>query len=274
MFIEPATAATITWTAWENRSKLMPALKKLRYLLTHGRLQVAIFGPGGTGKTTLGQFLSGNLDLGFNATKYKQSINVEKFSLKGDLVCKLLVPPGQARRAINTWPALYRNLAAGKSGGVINVVSWGHHAFAEASYTETKYFKTGMTQEQFLVDYLEACRERELEIIRDLTPRLLDAKNKIWMITVVAKQDLWWNERAKVKQHYAEGEYNRHIERITQERGLQNFSHEYLSAAPVINNLITGAGETLATTTGGYDQNIQYAHLQVLLDTITNFANR
>jgi energy-coupling factor transporter ATP-binding protein EcfA2 len=274
MFLDPATIAGVSWTVLEHRKRLLPSLRKLRYWLTHGRLQVAIFGPGGTGKSTLGEFLAGNLDLASSSGKYKQSINVERYALKGDLVCKLIVPPGQHRRALTTWPDLYRSLANGKSGGVINVVSWGHHSFAESSLEETKYFEAGMTKSDFLNKYLEATRQRELEIIRDLTPRLLDAKQRIWMITLVTKQDLWWNERSKVEDFYTKGQYNEFIERILHERGAQNFSHEYLSTSLVINNLVTGAGELLAPTTEGYDQNIQYAHLEKLLETVTNFGSR
>ncbi len=166
MFLDPATIASLGLTTLEHRKKLLPALRKVRYWLTHGKLQVAIFGPGGTGKSTVGQFLSGQLNLGVTTGTYKQSIKMEKYSLKGDLVCKLLVPPGQPRRAIKTWPALYRSLAQGKSSGVINVVSWGHHSFPEASYTETEYFKDGMKQDEFLAKYLAGGRERELQLSR------------------------------------------------------------------------------------------------------------
>lgn len=272
MYIDPTLIAGAGLTAFDHRKKLFPALRKLRYWLRRGQLRIAIFGPGGTGKTTLGQFLSGKLD--FSATKYKQSVEVEEFSLKGDFVCTLIVPPGQARRAITTWPSLYRSLAEGKSAGVINVVCAGYHSFAEGSYQETKYFTPGMSKAEFLQTYLRACRERELEIIADLTPRLLDAKQRIWMITLVTKQDLWWNDRAGVEDLYENSQYNEFIKRITHERGAQHFQHEYMSASLLINNLVTSAGEVLATTTAGYDQNIQYTHLQLLTETVNNFANR
>lgn len=94
------------------------------------------------------------------------------------------------------------------------------------------------------------------------------------MITLVTKQDLWWNDRLDAQRFYTEGEYDEYIRRIVHDRGAQNFSHEYLSASLVINNLVTAAGESLSPTTGGYDQNIQYAHLQRLLETVNNFASR
>jgi hypothetical protein len=102
----------------------------------------------------------------------------------------------------------------------------------------------------------------------------MDAKKKIWMITLVTKQDLWWKDRNEVRRHYMEGPYNEQIKEIANKRGQQNFAHEYLSASLVISNLGTGAGELLAPTTGGYDQNIQFANLRQLFDAVLNFVEK
>jgi hypothetical protein len=164
-------------------------------------------------------------------------------------------------------------LALGKSRGIINVVAYGYHAFTQLGYQETKYYKDGMSQDAFLGAYLKACRDRELELMGKLAHHLMDARKKIWMITLVNKQDLWWAERLKVKAHYMDGDYNNYIEQITHARGQQYFMHEYLSASLVMNNFSTSKGELLSTTTGGYDQNLHYIHLQKLLETINAFAN-
>jgi GTPase SAR1 family protein len=137
MFVEPSSAISVGLAVLENRKKLWPLLKKMRFLLTHGRLQIAIFGPGGTGKTTLGQILAGNLGPASSPTTYKESIGIESYSLKGDVVCSLLVAPGQRRRAEYTWPLLFKSLAQGDSSGVINVVSWGYHSFQKGDVEET-----------------------------------------------------------------------------------------------------------------------------------------
>src|SRR5438105_3279631 len=95
MFIEPATITSAAWSLYENREKLRPAFRKLRYWLSHGRLRVPIFGAGGTGKTTLGQFLSGTFTPGSGLGDYRESLPIEEFRLKEDIVCTLIVPPGQ-----------------------------------------------------------------------------------------------------------------------------------------------------------------------------------
>lgn len=234
---------------------------------------MAIFGAGGCGKTTLGSYLAGQLNLETRPTAYKESIEVEKYTLEGDLVCDLIVPPGQEDREYH-WTTLYRDLAGGRSAGVINVVSYGYHSFAQGSYKETKYYKDSMTPAQFMTAYLDNRRERELQIMRDLTPRLTDAKKKIWMITLVMKQDLWWDNRQQVLQHYTQGQYNDYIKQITLKRGENNFAHEYLSASLLISNFRTDGGELLASTTAGYDENIRVANLLKLVERVNGFAGR
>lgn len=81
-------------------------------------------------------------------------------------------------------------------------------------------------------------------------------------------------KRKKVKDYYTTGEYNNCIERIISARGKQNFRHEYLSASLVLSNFSAGEGEILVPITEGYDQNLQYAHLEQLADTLNSFTPR
>lgn len=273
LFVEPSLVLSLTELAIEKRKKFVPLARKIKYWLKRGRLRIVIFGPGGTGKTTLGHFLAGNLDLGQSSARYSESIDVETFKLKGDLVCSLIVPPGQEVREYH-WTDLYRDLAAGKSGGVINVVSWGYHSFQALSYQDTKYFKPQMTKPQFMDAYLQNRRDRELEIINNLTPRLMDSKGKIWMITLVTKQDLWWDQRNIVNKHYTEGAYNDCIQRVVHKRGEENFTHEYLSTSLIISNLVTSSGEELAATVSGYGQPIQLANSTRFVEAVNSFAGR
>ena len=40
------------------------------------------------------------------------------------------------------------------------------------------------------------------------------------------KQQMWWNEKEKVKNHYLAGEYNELIREIELSKGQQHFHHE------------------------------------------------
>ena len=55
---------------------------------------------------------------------------------------------------------------------------------------------------------------------------------------------------------------------IFEERGLQHFVHEYVSTSLIISNFITSKGELLASTTSGYDQNMQAANTNKLFSVI------
>lgn len=94
------------------------------------------------------------------------------------------------------------------------------------------------------------------------------------MLTLVTKQDLWWDRRGEVRGYYEQGQYNTHITDIARARGSQNFRHDYVSASLVISNFRTGNGEILAQTIGGYDEIIQAQNQANLLRTITTFAHR
>ena len=285
MFVETAKAVGTTielgQTIYEHRTVFTKSLRKLRSYWRHGHVRIAVFGVGGTGKTTLGELLSGKSSLGAKPSTYQLSHKTEAVTPDSDFVSTLYIPGGQERYILNDWPALYQNLAQGKSRGIINIVCYGHHSFTELNYKATKYFldlpesvRNTISKEDFVKLYLESKRARELEIMREMLPHLKTAKERIWMLTVVTKQDLWWKERATVQAFYEGGEYNSYINEIATNRGQQNFAHAYVSASLVINNLQTNDADILVPTAEGYDQNLQYANLFKLVDTIHAFMGR
>ncbi len=275
-FIEPGAAISLGVAAYENRERVRPLLRRIRYRLKHGHLRVIIYGPGGVGKSTLGTFLAGRFVPGRSSVEYQTSLDREEYRVKGDIVCTVIAAPGQERLREDQWPGLHRMLASGRAGAVINVVSWGYESIGELSYRETAPFRAdpAQSQEQFLAAYLAERRRKELEAIADLAHHIKMAEKKIWMITLVTKQDLWWDRRTEVRDYYERGEYQEQIEGIANARGSQNFRHEYVSASLVISNFRTGQGELLAPTVGGYDEIIQADNQANLLRTITTFAHR
>lgn len=277
MYVETLGAAL---TLVEHRNTIAKALHRMLNRIKNGHVRTAVFGLGGTGKTTMGHFLSGK----FEPTeygKYQLSYITEEFRLQGDLICSIFVPGGQRRRIQHDWPDLYQKLANGRATGVINVVSYGHHAFTEVAFTETKYYaalreRLGRepTKDEFVSDYLEQRRAEEIAITREILPHLQVGGKKLWMITLVTKQDLWWKNRRAVDAHYREGEYNKLIEELAQVRGHRYFKHEYVSASLVASNLQTNDGTVLVPTAEGYDQHLQYANQANLIRVVSEFAKK
>lgn len=268
MFVETIEAIGTGVGVIEISEKLFPTFKRIFNLLKNGELKIAIFGAGGTGKSTLGKLLSGEFELSGLLQTYQESISIEQYKLESNKIGSVIVAPGQKRRE-DTWDDLLRTLVGGKIKLIIHVVSWGYHSFGEFSYTQHRLYQSGMTLEEFLREYAAVCRNRELDVLRRIEPHLSIAdQRKTIVITLVSKQDLWWNNRLEVNKHYVEGAYEQLIQNIRNQRGANNFIHEYRSTSLVMENFLSGDNELLIPTTQGYDQRLKVANFRYFLNAI------
>ncbi len=274
MFVETIEAISTGASVFEISEKLSPTVKKIFNLLKNGELKIAIFGAGGTGKTTLGKLLSGEFTLNDLFQNYQESVATEKYKLDGNIVGSVIVAPGQYRRE-DTWNDLLRSLSGGEIKLIIHVVSWGYHSLGESSYLQKSsyvqhaLYQSGMTPEQFVEVYANDCRKRELDVLSKITPHLSIAdQTKTIMITLITKQDLWWRDRLNVKEYYTEGNYEKLIQDIRNKLGSANFVHEYHSTSLVIENLISGNNEFLVLTAQGYDERLKFANFRSFLNNI------
>jgi hypothetical protein len=268
MFVETIEAIATGVGVIEISEKLFPTFKRIFNLLKNGELKIAIFGAGGTGKSTLGKLLSGEFELSGLLQTYQESISIEQYKLESNKIGSVIVAPGQKRRE-DTWDDLLRTLVGGKIKLIIHVVSWGYQSFGEFSYTQHRLYQSGMTLEEFLREYAAVCRNRELDVLRRIEPHLSIAdQRKTIVITLVTKQDLWWNNRLEVNKHYVEGTYEQLIQNIRNKRGANNFIHEYRSTSLVMENFLSGDNELLIPTTQGYDQRLKVANFRYFLNAI------
>lgn len=268
MFVETIEAIGTGVGVIEISEKLFPTFKRIFNLLKNGELKIAIFGAGGTGKSTLGKLLSGEFELSGLLQTYQESISIEQYKLESNKIGSVIVAPGQKRRE-DTWDDLLRTLVGGKIKLIIHVVSWGYHSFGEFSYTQHRLYQSGMTLEEFLREYAAVCRNRELDVLRRIEPHLSIAdQRKTIVITLVSKQDLWWNNRLEVNKHYVEGAYEQLIQNIRNQRGANNFIHEYRSTSLVMENFLSGDNELLIPTTQGYVQRLKVANFRYFLNAI------
>jgi hypothetical protein len=268
MFVETIEAIGTGVGVIEISEKLFPTFKRIFNLLKNGELKIAIFGAGGMGKSTLGKLLSGEFELSGLLQTYQESISIEQYKLESNKIGSVIVAPGQKRRE-DTWDDLLRTLVGGKIKLIIHVVSWGYHSFGEFSYTQHRLYQSGMTLEEFLREYAAVCRNRELDVLRRIEPHLSIAdQRKTIVITLVSKQDLWWNNRLEVNKHYVEGAYEQLIQNIRNKRGANNFIHEYRSTSLVMENFLSGDNELLIPTTQGYDQRLKVANFRYFLNAI------
>ena len=268
MFVEIVKGTQVVLTTIKHRKSILEAVKYLSRLIAKGKWKVPIFGDGGTGKSTLGTLLQGQLDLTNPVPVYRSSIRREERRLPGEIPCIFLVAPGQKRFRERTdeWTELFRVVTAAKSAAIINVVSYGYHS-TELEYGAHDIYKTGMSEAEYLRAYLAYNQAGELDALRLLLPHAMAVKAKLWMITLVTKQDLWWNDRHDVAKYYIDEEkdYGRMIKALRNKLGAKSFKHEYFSASLISENLTSGDRKLIAPTCAGYDHHLRIANLNNFL---------
>jgi hypothetical protein len=210
-------------------------------------------------KATVGKLLAGKLTDEELLRGYVESFAGERYGLGGTVTGTVLVAPGQRQREY-TWDELLDMLVTGDVAGIINVTAYGYHSLERLpSYKEHLAFESGMTKPRFLHAFLDHCRNEEIRQLESLVPALLRSRRKVWFMTLVTKQDLWWNKRAEVKRHYENGPYNELIGQIQRKVSAGRFPHEIASVSLTWENLRDGGNDTLALTVAGYDQRLRLA---------------
>jgi hypothetical protein len=241
--------------AWDNRAGIKPALKAFQKWFWGS--QLLVIGPGGTGKTTMAHIFSGKynwmLDSPWN---YEQDVGVKRFELKADPTAEMLVMPGQEHRRHSTWSGVGKDLAKGVYQGVILVSAYGYHSLGVPSYKKHKLHEPKQRERHFLERYLESCRQDEIAVLKQLVPHLKECRQKLWIASVITKQDLWIASETAVEKWYAEGEYGQLIEEVLRNNG-PTFRHEYHPVSLVIGNFVTHTDEILAKNREGYDHKRQ-----------------
>ncbi len=258
--------------AWKNRDEIVRSLRGIwewirgtdKATPTPG---ILIFGPGGSGKTTLSKILSEPIDwLADPPGLYTESISTERVKLTDAPNVEIVVPPGQSFRRDATWPSLQADLVAGKYRGVIVVVSHGLASIPLDSYKDHKLYEGSVPK------FLEAMRQEEradeLDVLKRLLPSFQLAKGKLWLLTVVVKQDLWWPEKDDVERHYRDGPYRDLLTAETARLSPSTFRHEMVFASLAISNFRTAKNELLVPNAKGYDQLEQARSLRKLFETL------
>ncbi len=253
----------------EQGKNIKSFLKKLGKWILDGNCNIILFGAGGTGKTTISKTLSG---IQIDDFSYHETPVIEKIGLDGDVWGNYLVAPGQERRADRYWPDLFRKLGSGKAVGIINVVSFGFHSLeiGNASFKTTNYFKGD--DSDFLTDYISERKEVELRLLRKVCDHIKTTPNKVWMITLVNKQDLWWDIRDEVRDFYLKGDYQKMINEIYDSKGRSNFIHESVSAAMFSSNFNIG-NDFSKNTVAGYDEPLRLKNYNNFIELLKGLIN-
>ncbi|PZN77065.1 MAG: hypothetical protein DM484_15310 [Candidatus Methylumidiphilus alinenensis] len=259
------TAAELAQTLAGSASSVRRIATRIWNLIQNGRIVIPVFGAGGAGKSTIARLMSGTDPLDV-ALAYDESWQIERQQLPGTIPGQILVAPGQLERIDRSWPLLIEEISAGRAPLILNIVSFGLHSFSIPSYTELDVYTSGQTPAQFMTVYSSSRRAIEFKLFADLLSALRHVNHPLCIVTVVNKQDLWWNERRNVREYYSSGNYGKCLAEFVSEVGGRGIQHEFIPISSVVTNLTTQNNEILASTCAGYDQAIHLRHLHALFN--------
>jgi len=157
--------------------------------------RVLILGSTGTGKT---QFVTSCAQIFADALDHvarTEFPNTNRTEIGGKLF-EFIDTPGQEYHVSRRVDAIREAINKGMSG-VINLTCYGYHEY-------------GVDKSEVIIDksvsekYLKSHREVELILLREWVHLL---RNE-WILTVVSKADIWWDQRDNILQYYNSGEYN------------------------------------------------------------------
>jgi hypothetical protein len=269
-----AAGQVLGW-AWEKRDQIRAYLSELRdwwrgdeTAAQKERPGILFLGAGGAGKSTLGRIISDEYNLLLDPPgEYQESISVEEYRLGDDPDTEILVPPGQSHRRDSTWNELLAGVTKGKYRGIVLINAYGYHTLGQISYRETKSYKRS-GEDGFLESYLTDRRTEEVSVLSRIADAIRLTHDRVWMLSLISKQDLWWPQRPDVESHYREGKYGKIIDDLQSHCGRTRFRHEFAFACLVISNFETGMNERLRPNTEGYDQRLQVQSLRRLFEII------
>jgi hypothetical protein len=270
-WIEALVAVGKTAGAVGSIAKTSPALirhtKRAVWRVTRGKVVLPIFGSGGVGKSTAAKVLAGQSAYDAHGP-YSESWWVESVPLQGDIPGELRVAPGQLARIERHWPDLFKSVVTGKALGLVNIVAYGYHSLELPSFRDHDLAQPGEGILEFASRYCAQRRDLELQLLDQLIDGLSAATTPIWMVTLVNKQDLWWEQRDQVRRHYEQGDYATRLERLSNRLGAASFQHEFMPVSLAISNLTSATGEIIAATRQGYDIEKQKASLHGMASQI------
>jgi hypothetical protein len=99
---------------------------------------------------------------------------------------------------------------------------------------------------------------------------------RVWVLVVVLKEDIWAGERATVVRHYTEGEWGKRVAPVVAQAGGRLFLQTVFASLHA-QNYTTRGGEMLRKTCAGYDSTRQRRSVEELaraFDSLTEWEER
>jgi hypothetical protein len=182
-------------------------IKRFKLLVRKNR-KIVLFGLSGVGKTQFIRSLKKNLNIP-ERTDVTEKTGYEL----DDFPIQFIDTPGHSERQVSRKNEINNIIKHGVEG-IINVVSYGYEENPERKNDEI-FDQNGKIKESFLKLNRKAELDRLSEWLSFLQPEGFD-----WIINLVNKADLWWDNPDEVLRYYKSGDYNDHFKSICQYRNV------------------------------------------------------
>lgn len=175
--------------------------EKLRNSLRR-RQRIVIVGSTGVGKTNFLKAIAEPLPDAIDAINRSEFAKRHRLSIARQAF-EFVDTPGQRLHEARTKAAIRDVLKKRGKVGVISMNAFGYHEYGVAR--QEAFSDDGSVSPAFL----DAHRRLEVDYLHMWTPLLADPAVTSFLINVVSKADLWWEQRDAVLSHYESGDYNR-----------------------------------------------------------------
>jgi GTPase Era involved in 16S rRNA processing len=183
-----------------------PCIKKWFNRKFRKPIHVLIVGESGSGKTQFLSTIQGEDNFPEKRTMFSHDSTLELPNGRRVIFCDT---PGhqsmkpERDRSIN-------DINRKKYNGIVNIVCYGYQS--TEGLKESDVFQGDSIKESFLKEN----RERELKQIQEWLPRIDKNCQVDWVLTIINKADIWWEQKEQVVDYYAEGSsYEHELQQIS-----------------------------------------------------------
>lgn len=233
--------------------------------LQKGKALVGVVGIGGAGKSTFAKVISGQSALHELPVDYDADLTHQTVDFKNLDYLRVLTIAGQDPLATRGHATIAKEIASLRRLVLINVVSFGHSATPRTMTRpqfEMYQNEPGKTFDELVASHFLRQRVQEQLHLAQMTASFTAMKaNANWavrvgFVTIILKQDLWWNEQDQVHRHYSGGAYGQCVQDLEAVFGGFEFK-DLLSTSLQPLNLQLTDGALLKATCAGYDRRAQ-----------------
>lgn len=193
--------------------KMLKVLNKIKFFFNKyimSSIKVVVYGDSGTGKTQFLMTITGNNNY---TTERTRALKKYILVLKNGRKIEFIDTPGhQSSKSIRD--TLKIKFTKNKITGIINIVNFGYQDGDELNPENVFNVDTKKVKDSYLAENRNREIVRTQEFIEAITPGI----RLKWIITLVNKADIWYDNKNEVMSYYENGEYNNimlQLQRVT-----------------------------------------------------------